>query len=156
MTEDENLKESGKKELSEKPFQKGWNSFVNGIKSGFDQFQKSIEDQSKKNKEGWKENKVKFNKFFKDAEQDWDTKIKEWNTDMEKRKIESKEQWEAHKSKVTQDFKDWQENTKKDWKNGVSTFKKGFFKAYIWFWVLTLPILIVVIIVIVLVVGLLP
>jgi len=67
MTEEENLKESEKKEPSEKPFKKGWGSFVDGIKGGFDKFQKSIEDQSKKNKEAWEGNKEKFNKFFKDA-----------------------------------------------------------------------------------------
>ncbi len=156
MTEEENLKESEKKEPSEKPFQKGWNTLVQGMKGGFDKFQKSIEDQSKKNKEGWVENKGKFNKFFKDAKKDWDAKIEALNTDMEKRKLESKEQWEAHKKKVNQDLKDWQDKTKQDWKNGVSTFKKGFFKAYLWFWALTLPILIVIIIVIVVVSNLMP
>ncbi|MHA2035081.1 MAG: hypothetical protein ACW972_08050 [Promethearchaeota archaeon] len=156
MTEEDNLKEPENKEYGEKPFQKGWGTFVDGIKSGFDKFQQSLEDQSKKNKEAWGENKDKFNKFFNNVKRDWDSKVKEWNADIEKRKIESKDQWEAHKNKVSQDFKDWQEKTKQDWKNGVATFRKGFFKAYLWFWALTLPILIVVIIVIVLVVGILP
>ncbi len=87
MTEEDNLKEPEKKEPSEKPFKKGWGSFVDGIKGGFDKFQKSIEDQSKKNKEAWDGNKEKFNKFFKDAKQDWDAKIEALNTDMEKRKL---------------------------------------------------------------------
>ncbi|MHA2181159.1 MAG: hypothetical protein ACXAAH_07030 [Promethearchaeota archaeon] len=156
MTEEDNLKEPEKKESPEKLFQKGWNNFLDGIKGGFDTFQKSIEDQSKKNKEAWEGNKEKFNKFFKDAKQDWDAKIKKLNTDIEKRKIESKEEWEAHTQKINQDFKKWQEKTKQDWKEGVGSFRKGFFKAYLWFWALTLPILIVVIIVIVLVVGILP
>jgi len=78
------------------------------------------------------------------------------NTDIEKRKIESKEQWDAHKKKVNQDFKEWQDKTKQDWKNGVSSIKKGFFRAYLWFWALTLPILIVIIIVIVIVSNLMP
>ena len=40
---------------------KGWNNFVNGIKEGFNKFQKSIEEQSKKNVELWNEDKEKIN-----------------------------------------------------------------------------------------------
>ncbi len=155
MTEEDNLKKSEKKEPSEKPFQKGWSNFVDGIKSGFDKFQKSLEDQSKKNKEGWEGNKEKFYKFFKGAKQEWDTKIKEWNTDMEKRKIESKEQWNAHTQKINQDFKNWQEKTKQEWKDGVGSFRKGFFKAYFWFLVLTIPIIVIIIVIVAIVNNLL-
>jgi hypothetical protein len=151
MTEEDSLKEPEKKESTEKTFKKGWGSFVEGIKGGFDKFQKSLEDQSKKNKEAWGENKEKFNKFFKDAKHDWDTKVKEWNADIEKRKIESKEQWDAHTQKINQDFKNWQEKTKQEWKEGVGSFRRGFFKAYFWFLVLTIPIIVIIIVVVALV-----
>jgi hypothetical protein len=66
---------------------------------------------------------------------------------MEKRKLESKEQWEIYKHKVSQDFKNFQEKAKQEWKEGVKTFRKGFFRAYFWFLLLTIPILVIVIIV---------
>ena len=66
---------------------------------------------------------------------------------MEKKKIESKEQWDAYKNKVSQDYNNWQEKTKQDWSDGVKAFRKGFFKAYGWFLLLTLPILIIVVVV---------
>jgi len=49
MSEEDNLKEPEKKDLSENVFKKGWNNFVDGIKGGFDKFQKSLEEQSEKN-----------------------------------------------------------------------------------------------------------
>lgn len=147
MNEENNLGESNQKETNEKFFRKGWNNLIDGFKGGFEKFQKSLEDQSKKNKELWEENKDKATQFFKDAKQDWDNKVKEWNADMEKKKIESKEQWDAYKNKISQDYKNWQEKTKQDWNDGVKAFRKGFFKAYFWFLLLTIPILIIVVVV---------
>lgn len=147
MNEENNLGEPELKKASEKPFQKGWNNLINGIKGGFDKFQQSLEEQSKKNKELWEDNKGKVNEFFKDMKEDWEKKIKKWNEDMEKTRIESKEQWETYKNKVSQDFKNFQEKAKEDWNDGLKSFRKGFFKAYFWFLVLTIPILIIVIVV---------
>ena len=145
MSDENNLGEPEKEETEEKSFQKGWNNFISGIKGGFDKFQKSLENQSKKNKETWEENKGNISTFFKDAKQDWDAKIKEWNADMEKRKIETEEQMEVHKKKISQDFKNWQDKTKQNWEDGVSSFRKGFLKAYLWILLLIIPILIIVV-----------
>ncbi|MBY8990302.1 MAG: hypothetical protein KGD58_06070 [Candidatus Lokiarchaeota archaeon] len=147
MNEENNLKESDPKETGEKPFRKGWNNLIDGFKGGFEKFQLSLEEQSKKNKEVWEENKDKVNKFFTDVKQDLEKKVSDWNADMEKKKIESKEQWDAYTSKVSQDFKNWQEKTKDDWNSGLNSFKKGFFKVYFWFLLLTIPLLIIVVIV---------
>lgn len=147
MSNENNLKESDKEEIQEKPFQKGWKSFVDGIRDGFENFQKSLEQQSKKNKEIWEENKEKVNKFFKGVKQDWDNKIKEWNTEMEQRSLKTKEQWEAHKNKISQDFKNWQEKTRQEWQEGVKSFRKGFLKAYVWALILILPIIIIIIVI---------
>ena len=145
MSEENNLGDSKQKETSEKSFQKGWNNLIDGFKGGFEKFQQSLEDQSKKNKELWEVNKDKVNKFFTDIKQDWDNKLKRWNEDMEKKRLESKEQWDAYKNKVSQDFKNFQEKAKQDWNDGFKTFRKGFFKAYFWFLLLTIPILIIVV-----------
>ncbi|KKK40646.1 hypothetical protein LCGC14_0959870 [marine sediment metagenome] len=148
MSEKYNSNKSEQKETDKKPVLKGWNSF---LKDGFDKFQKSLENQTKKNKDFWTENKEKTNKFFTGLNQDWDNKIKEWDADIKKRKIETIEQFDAHKKKIGEDFNNWKEKTKKDWNDGVASVRKGFFKAYFWFLVLTIPILIIVIVVFVII-----
>ena len=75
MSEENNLGESEQKETSEKPFRKGWNNLMDAFKGGFDKFQQSLEEQSKKNKEVWEENKDKVNIIFKDIKQDWENKV---------------------------------------------------------------------------------
>jgi len=151
MSEKDKSNNSEQKETDKKPILKGWNSF---LKVGFDKFQKSLENQTKKNKEFWTENKEKSSKFFTGLKQDWDNKIKEWDADIKKRSFETKEQLDAHKKKIGEEFNNWQEKTKKDWNDGVATVRKGFFKAYFWFLILTIPILIIVIIVFALIVKL--
>ncbi|MFX0000547.1 MAG: hypothetical protein ACFE9Q_10125 [Candidatus Hodarchaeota archaeon] len=144
MSEQNNFNDSEKEE--QKPLLKGWKNFIDGAKDGFNKFTVSLEQQAKKNKEFWAENKEKVDGFFNKVKQDWDNKIKQWTTEMEQRNLETKEQWETRKSKIQQDIKNWQEKTQKEWKDGVKAFRKGFFKAYFWFLVLTIPILIIVLV----------
>ena len=129
-----------------KPLLKGWQTFIDGVKSGFDKFKTSLEDQSTKSKEFLEENKDKTNTFFKNIKDDWNKQIQKWSKDIEQRNLETKEQWETRKSKIQQDIKNWQEKTKKDWDDGLKSFRRGFFKAYFWFLVLTIPILIIVLV----------
>ncbi|MFX1386095.1 MAG: hypothetical protein ACFE9M_02665 [Promethearchaeota archaeon] len=147
MNHQNNSQDSEKEKVTEEPFQKGWQDFIDGIKNGFENFKTSLEEQSKKNKELWEENKEKVNNFFKGVKQDWDNKVKEWNTEIEQRRLETKEQWDAHKKKISQDFKNWQEKTKENWEYGLKTFRKGFIRAYLWILVLIIPILVIVIVV---------
>lgn len=130
---------------------RGRNDLINGIKNNFNDFQKSLESQSQKNKELWEKNKDKINTFFTNMKQKWDKKIQKLNSDIEKSKLETKEQWNAHKEKVKQDFKKWEEKTREDWQEGIKSFRKGFFKAYFWALLLILPILIIIIVVLVIV-----
>ena len=53
MSNQNNTEDSEKEKIPEKPFQKGWQNFIDGIKDGFENFKTSLEDQSKKNKELW-------------------------------------------------------------------------------------------------------
>jgi len=155
MSNENNRIDSEEKKKAEKPFSKGWNSFVDGMKGGFEKFQKTLEDQYYKNKESLEKNKTKVDTFFKDTKEEWDKKLKEINADMERRTIETKEQWEAHTKKVNQDIKSWQEKTKDDWKDGVTSIRKGFLKGYFWVLLLTLPILIIVVVVLAVVMSVL-
>lgn len=156
MSDENNLKEPDKEEKQEKPFQKGWKSFVDGIKGGFENFQQSLEEQSKKNKDFWEENKEKANKFFKDTKKDWDNKLKKLNTEMEKGRLETKEQWDVHTKKVKQEINNWQEKTRQDWNDGFKIIRRGFFKAYFWALLLILPIVIIILIIAALVNWVLP
>lgn len=130
---------------------RGRNDFINGIKNTFNDFQKSLESQSQKNKELWEKNKDKINTFFTNMKQKWDKKIQILNSDIEKSKLETKEQWNAYKEKVKQDFKKWEEKTREDWQEGQKRIFQSFFKAYFWALLLILPILIIVIVVLVIV-----
>ena len=148
MSNQNNLNNSEVNKTTEKPSVKGWQKFIEGIKEGFDTFKTSLENQSMKNKEVWEENKEKVNNFFKGVKQDWDNKIKEWNNEIEQRRLETKEQLDTYKKKVSQDFKNWQEKTRQEWRDGVKTFRRGFFKAYLWVLLLIIPIIIILVVVI--------
>ena len=148
MSNENNFESSEKEKTDDNIFQKGWKNFIDGAKDGFDKFKTSLEKQAKKNQELWDQNKDKVEGFFNKVKQDWDNKIKQWNTEMEQRRLETKEQWEARKLKIQQDIKNWQETTKKEWSEGVKSFRRGFFKAYFWAILLIIPILVIIIIVV--------
>ena len=74
--------------------------------------------------------------------------MQKWTEDMEQRSLETKEQWDAHRQKVSQDFKNWQEKTQEKWNDGLKTFRKGFFRAYLWLLLLIIPIIVILVVVI--------
>lgn len=148
MSNENNLDYSENKKLTEKSLQKGWQDFIYGIKSGFEHFKTSLEEQSKKNIELWEENTEKVNKFFDGVKQDWEKKIEKWSKEMDQRRMETKEQWDAHKRKITQDFKNWQEKTQQKWEDGLKVVRKGFFRAYLWILLLIIPIIVILVVVI--------
>ena len=110
MTEENNLEDSEKEKKDQNLLLKGWKNFINGAKDGFAKFTTSLEQQAKKNEEFWAENKEKVDGFFNKIKEDWDNKIKQWNTEMEQRSLETKEKWEARKSKIQQ--RSCRQNTK--------------------------------------------
>ncbi|MFX0022502.1 MAG: hypothetical protein ACFE9S_09240 [Candidatus Hermodarchaeota archaeon] len=148
MSNENSFDNSDNKKSPEKPFQKGWQNFIDGMKDGFEKFKTSLEDQTKKNAELWEENTEKVNKFFTGVKQDWDKKIQKWTIDMEQRSIETKEQWDAHKKKISQDFKNWQTKTKEQWEDGLKLVRKGFFRAYLWLLLLIIPVIVILVVVI--------
>ncbi len=148
MSNENNIEKLEKEKTDAKPFLKGWENFIEGVKSGFNDFKASLENQSKKNKELWEENQEKINKFFLNIKDEWENKVDNWNTEIQRRRLESKEQWDNYKNKVSQDFKDWQEKTKKDWNEGLKSFRKGFLKVYLWILLLIIPIIVILVVVI--------
>jgi hypothetical protein len=143
-----NFKKLEKEKTSAKPFLKGWENFIEGVKDGFNDFKASLENQSKKNKELWEQNQEKINKFFTNIKEEWENKVNKWNTEIEHQRLESKEQWETYKNKVSQDFRNWQEKTRSDWTEGLKTFRRGFLKAYLWIILLIIPIIVILVVVI--------
>lgn len=131
----------------ENPFVKGWNDFVSTMKNNYENFQASLEQQTKENIEKWNENKQKVDKFFQDVKEDWDSKLREWNDKFNKVQIESKEQWEAKKKKIENDFKEWQKKTEEDWENGVKTWNKFWIKSSWNFLLFMLPFLIILVVI---------
>lgn len=148
MSNENNIEKLEKEKTDTKPFLKGWETFIEGAKSGFNDFKASLENQSKKNKELWEENQEKINKFFLNIKEEWENKVDKWNAEIQRRRLESKEQWENYKNKVSQDFKDWQEKTKNDWNEGLKSFRKGFLKIYLWILLLIIPIIVILVVVI--------
>ena len=60
MTEKE---ENDQHKVKENLLLKGWIDFVSQITEGYNKFQKSVEENAKKNKELWSQNQEKFNQY---------------------------------------------------------------------------------------------
>ncbi len=148
MSKENNLDNSENKKITEKPFQKGWQNFIDGMKDGFENFKTTLEEKTKKNAEIWEENTEKVNKFFNGVKQDWEKKVQKWTEEMDQRSLKTKEQWDAHKKKISQDFKNWQEKTQEKWEDGLKAVRKGFFRTYLWAILLVIPIIVILVIVI--------
>ena len=148
MSNQNNFEDGEKEKENEKPFLKGWQNFINGIKGGYEDFKNTLEQESTKNKEILEENTDKVNKFFSGVKEDWDKQLQKWTADIEKRNLETKEQWDAHKQKIGQDFKTWQEKTQQKWEEGVKAVRKGFFRGYLWALLLIIPVLVIIVVVI--------
>jgi nitrate/nitrite-specific signal transduction histidine kinase len=133
----------------ENPFLKGLNDFVSGIKGGFENFQKSLQDQSKKSVENWGEKgQDNVNNFFNKIGENWNNQIKKWTGDMQKMQIESQEQWEAQTGKVQQEIEKWQDQTRKDLKDGVKSWNRSVVKGAYMFLIVMVPVIIVLVLVI--------
>ena len=96
---------SEQKKVKENIVVKGWNDFVSNITEGYNKFQKSIEESTKKNTALWNQNQEKINKFFENAKENWDATMKEWGTEIAKRHEENVESWDISREKVNEFFK---------------------------------------------------
>ncbi|HUW90901.1 MAG TPA: hypothetical protein VMV43_10370 [Candidatus Nanopelagicaceae bacterium] len=103
---------------------KGWNEFVSNITKGYNNFQKSIEESSKKNTELWNQNQEKINKFFEGAKENWNTTMKEWGTEIAKTQNENVDSWDVNLEKFNAFF----ENNQRSWENKIKEWSTDFEK----------------------------
>ena len=103
---------------------KGWNEFVSNITVGYNNFQKSIEESTKKNTELWNQNQEKINKFFEGAKESWDASMKELGTEIAKTHKENVELWDADLEKINSFFK----NNQRSWEIKLKEWSTDFEK----------------------------
>jgi hypothetical protein len=103
---------------------KGWNEFVSNITKGYNNFQKSIEESTKKNTDLWNLNQEKINTFFEGAKENWDATLKEWGTEISKKHKENVDSWDLNLEKVNEFFK----NNQLSWDNKIKEWNADFEK----------------------------
>ncbi len=103
---------------------KGWNEFVSNITEGYNNFQKSIEESTKKNTELWNQNQEKINTFFVGAKENWDATMKEWGTEIVKTHKENVDLWDGNLEKANEFF----ENNQLIWENKLKEWNADFEK----------------------------
>jgi hypothetical protein len=140
--------ENNSEKKKENPFLKGWNGFISGIKDGFDNFQKTLEGQTKKSVEDWEKSQNNVEIFFKGMGDNWNNQIKKWNDDIQKAQIENQEQWESQTAGIKSEISKWQDQTRKDWKDGVKSWNRGMIKGAYTFLIVMVPVIIVLVLVI--------
>ena len=106
---------------------KSWNDFVSNITEGYNKFQKSVEETTKKNKNLWNQNQEKINQFFKGAKEDWEATLKEWGAELEKAHKENKIEWENNLEKMNEFFKKNQDS----WNNKLKKWQEDLEKRHI-------------------------
>jgi hypothetical protein len=119
--------ETEKRKSNENILLKGWNDFVSNLTVGYNNFQKSVEDNTKKNKELWDQNQEKINQFFKSTKEIWDGKLKEWGAELEKTHKENTAALENNLEKMNAFFKKNQES----WDNKLKEWEANFEKKQI-------------------------
>ena len=141
-----NEKNSEKKQ--ENPFLKGWNGFVSGIKDGFENFQKTLESQTQNNVEDMDRSKNKVDNFFNKMGDNFNNQIKKWTDNIQKIQIENQEQWDAQTQQIQTEMENWQDQTRKDWKDGLKSWNRGLIKGAYTFLIVMVPVIIVLVLVI--------
>ena len=84
---------------------KGWNEFVSNITEGYNKFQISIEESTKKNTDLWNQNQEKINKFFEGAKENWNTTMKEWGAEIAKTHKDNVDSLDRNLEKANEFFK---------------------------------------------------
>lgn len=139
---------SNEKKKQENPFLKGWNDFVSGIKDGFENFQKTLESQTQKNVEDLEGSKNNVDNFFNKMGENFNNKIKKWTDNIQKIQIENQEQWDAQTQTIQTEMEKWQDQTRKDWKDGLKSWNRGLIKGAYTFLIVMVPVIIVLVLVI--------
>lgn len=139
---------SNEKKKQENPFLKGWNDFVSGIKDGFENFQKTLESQTQKNVEDLEGSENNVDNFFNKMGENFNNKIKKWTDNIQKMQIENQEQWDAQTQTIQTEMEKWQDQTRKDWKDGLKSWNRGLIKGAYTFLIVMVPVIIVLVLVI--------
>ncbi len=139
-----------------KNFNEGWNNFISGIQNGFGVLKKSMEEQSKSFLEESEENKNKFNQFFKNLKNKWDTQIGTWQEEFKNKQEKAKVDWENQLHKIKGDYDKWREQQKQEFKEGMREFSRATIKGAYQFLIFMIPILIILIIVVWVISNILP
>ena len=139
---------SNEKKKQENPFLKGWNDFVSGIKDGFENFQKTLESQTQKNVEDLEGSKNNVDNFFNKMGENFNNKVKKWTDNIQKIQIENQEQWDAQTQTMQMEMEKWQDQTRKDWKDGLKSWNRGLIKGAYTFLIVMVPVIIVLVLVI--------
>jgi len=129
-----------------KNFEGEWNNFISGIQNGFGVLKKSTEEQSKSFLEQSEENKNKFNQFFKNLKNKWDTQINTWQDEFKHKQEKNKLDWENKLQKIKGDYEKWREQQKQEFKEGMREFSRASIKGAYQFLLFMIPILVVVIV----------
>jgi len=114
--------ENEQQEVKENLLLKGWNDFVSRTTEGYNKFQKSVEENAKKNKDLWNQNQDKFTQFFKSAKENWDNTLKTWGTELEQKHKENTVAWENNLEKMNSFFKknkEFWDKKLKEWNAGL-------------------------------------
>ncbi|GAG59258.1 unnamed protein product [marine sediment metagenome] len=127
-------------------FEGEWNNFISGIQNGFGVLKKSTEEQSKSFLEQSEENKNKFNQFFKNLKNKWDTQINTWQDEFKQKQEKTKLDWENKLQKIKGDYEKWREEQKQEFKEGMREFSRATIKGAYQFLLFMIPILVVVIV----------
>ena len=115
---------SEQRKVKENIVVKGWNEFVSNITEGYNNFQKSIEESTKKNTELWNQNQEKISKFFEGAKENWDATMKEWGSEIAKTHKENVDSWDVNLNKAKEFF----ENNQRSWDNKLKEWSADFEK----------------------------
>lgn len=121
MSEKEETKQN---KASENVLLKGWKDFVSNITVGYNEFQKSVEENAKKNKDLWNQNQEKINQFFKGTKENWDNTLIEWGAELEKAHQDNSIAWENNLEKMNEFFKKTQESWDKKFKEWNADLEK--------------------------------
>ncbi len=140
--------ENNSEKEKENIFVKGWNDIASSLKDGFDNFQKTLQGQSKKSVEDLDKSKDKVNNFFSKMGENWNKQVAKWSKDVEDIQDQNREQWETRKQKIRDDVEKWQNQTRKDLKDGVKSWNRGMIKGAFTLLIITIPIIIVLVLVI--------
>ena len=112
-----------------KNFEEGWNNFISGIQNGFEVLKKSMEEESKSFLEQSEDNQNKFNQFFKNLKNKWDTQTLQWQNEFKNKQEKTKVDWENKVQNIKGEYDKWREQQKQEFQEGMREFSRASIKG---------------------------